>query len=284
MDTNHATTAFAALSQPLRLDAFRLIVAAGPQGLLAGGIAEAMGAKQNTMSTNLAQLREAGLLVSRREGRGVRYAADLVAVQGLAGFLLDECCGGQPELCAPGRPGALGRMEGYAMTDKKNVLFLCHGNSARSLIAETILNAEAGDRFRAFSAGAEPKSGPHPYTIDLLKTLGHDVSGLRSKSWDEFGLAEAPEMDFVFTVCDKAAGATCPVWPGQPMSAHWGVPDPVGAQGNEAEKRLAFSDAYRMLRNRILAFTALPLAALDSLSLKRELDDIGGMVAEERAT
>lgn len=277
MDTDKATVAFSALSQPLRLDAFRLVVAAGPDGLLAGEISEAMGAKQNTMSTNLALLREAGLVVTRREGRGIRYVANLAAVQGLAGFLLDDCCGGQPELCAPGRSEALGRMEGYAMTDKKNVLFLCHGNSARSLIAETILNAEAGDRFRAFSAGADPRAGPHPYTLDLLRTLGHDISGLRSKSWDEFGQAEAPAMDFVFTVCDKAAGAMCPSWPGQPMSAHWGVPDPVGVIGNEAEKRLAFSEAYRMLRNRILAFTSLPLEALDRLSLKRELDDIGRM-------
>ncbi|MEC7764326.1 MAG: helix-turn-helix domain-containing protein [Pseudomonadota bacterium] len=279
MDIKSATIAFSALSQPLRLEAFRLIVSAGPDGVLAGEIAQAMGARQNTMSTNLAQLREAGLVVTRREGRGVRYMANLAAVQRLAGFLLDECCGGQPDLCAP--TGALGRMEGYAMTEKKNVLFLCQGNSARSLIAETILNSEAGDRFRAFSAGADPKAGPHPYTLDLLKTLGHDVSGLRSKSWDEFGLAEAPEMDFVFTVCDKAASEVCPIWPGQPMSAHWGVPDPVGVAGNEAEKRLAFSDSYRMLRNRIMAFTSLPMEALDHLSLKRELDQIGQMDVAE---
>lgn len=156
-----------------------------------------------------------------------------------------------------------------------NVLFLCTGNSARSIFGEAILNHEGKDRFRAFSAGSHPRNVVHPCAIDLLDKLGYPTEGFRSKSWDEFAVPEAPVLDFVFTVCDDAAKETCPVWPGQPMSAHWGVPDPVAAEGNEAEKRLAFADAYRMLRNRITVFTSLPIASLDRLSLRHRLDEIG---------
>ena len=155
------------------------------------------------------------------------------------------------------------------------VLFLCTGNSARSIFGEAILNRSGGGRFRAYSAGSRPAGSVHPYAVELLQKLDHPVDALRSKSWDEFALAGAPALDFVFTVCDDAAAETCPVWPGQPMSAHWGVEDPVKAEGNEAERRLAFADAYRMLKNRISAFISLPLSSLDRLSLKKKLDDIG---------
>jgi len=155
------------------------------------------------------------------------------------------------------------------------VLFLCTGNSARSIFGEAILNRSGGGRFRAYSAGSRPAGSVHPYAVELLQKLDHPVDALRSKSWDEFALAGAPALDFVFTVCDDAAAETCPVWPGQPMSAHWGVEDPVKAEGNEAERRLAFAEAYRMLKNRISAFISLPLSSLDRLSLKKKLDDIG---------
>ncbi|MEQ9258007.1 MAG: arsenate reductase ArsC [Roseovarius sp.] len=158
---------------------------------------------------------------------------------------------------------------------RKNVLFLCNGNSARSLMAEAILAREGMGRFHAFSAGAHPKPAPHPRTLALLGHLNHDVSALRSKSWDEFAEADAPQMDFVFTVCDRAAAETCPIWPGQPMSAHWGVPDPTETTGTEAEIALAFSDTYRMLRNRISIFVNLPMSQLDKLSLQKALDEIG---------
>lgn len=161
-----------------------------------------------------------------------------------------------------------------------NVLFLCTGNSARSLIAEAILNRAGMGKFKAFSAGSQPKPAPHPYTIDLLKRANHDTSFTRSKSWDEFAGEEAPVMDFVFTVCDNAANEVCPIWPGQPMTAHWGVPDPASVEGSEAEKRLAFSDTYRMLNNRISFFVNLPLASLDRLSLQKRLDIIGQTKAE----
>jgi arsenate reductase (thioredoxin) len=158
---------------------------------------------------------------------------------------------------------------------KFNVLFLCTGNSARSIIAEAILNRVGAGKFKAFSAGSHPKGEVHPYALQLLKSLNHDTSFARSKDWEEFAKPGAPEMDFVFTVCDNAASEVCPVWPGQPMTAHWGVPDPAAAEGTDAERHLAFADTYRMLNNRISIFTSLPMASLDHLALQRRLDEIG---------
>ncbi|MBZ0139695.1 MAG: arsenate reductase ArsC [Pseudorhodoplanes sp.] len=162
------------------------------------------------------------------------------------------------------------------MSDRPyNVLFLCTGNSARSIIAEAILNREGRGKFRGYSAGSQPKGAVHPYTLDLLRRINFDVSGYRSKSWTEFAGPGAPKLDFVFTVCDSAAAESCPVWPGQPMTAHWGVPDPAAATGTEAEIRLAFAEAFRMLNNRISIFVNLPLRSLDKLSLQKRLDAIG---------
>ena len=156
-----------------------------------------------------------------------------------------------------------------------NVLFLCSGNSARSVLAEAIMNRLGAGRLHAFSAGSRPKGAIHPFTLDLLRKFNFPTEGLRSKSWDEFARPDAPRLDFVFTVCDSAAAEACPVWPGQPMSAHWGVPDPAAADGSEAERRLAFADAYGRLYNRIAIFVSLPMASLDRLSLQRRLDEIG---------
>jgi arsenate reductase (thioredoxin) len=158
-----------------------------------------------------------------------------------------------------------------------NVLFLCTGNSARSIIAEAILNKLGAGKFRAFSAGSQPKGQLNPHAISLLQGLGCDLSGLRSKSWQEFARPGAPALDFVFTVCDNAAGEACPVWPGQPMTAHWGVPDPAEASGSAAEIAHAFNDTYRMLHQRIGVFVALPMNNLDQLSLQRKLAEIGAM-------
>ena len=163
-----------------------------------------------------------------------------------------------------------------------NVLFLCTGNSARSIMAEAILNRLAADKFRAYSAGSQPKGQPHPETIRLLESLDYDTSNFRSKSWSEFAKSEfakpgAPALDFVFTVCDNAAGEACPVWPGQPMTAHWGIPDPAEASGTPAQVALAFKDAYRMLHQRIAIFAALPIRSLDQLSLQTRLHEIGRM-------
>jgi arsenate reductase len=164
------------------------------------------------------------------------------------------------------------------VTDRPfNVLFLCTGNSARSIMAEAILDKLGQGRFHAHSAGSQPTGQVNPHTLRLLQSLGHDTSGFRSKSWSEFAKPGAPALDFVFTVCDNAAGETCPVWPGQPMTAHWGVPDPAQATGTPAEVALAFKEAYRMLHQRIAIFTALPLRSLDQLSLQNELREIGRM-------
>ena len=160
-----------------------------------------------------------------------------------------------------------------------NVLFLCTGNSARSIMAEVILNRAGRGNFRAYSAGSQPKGQIHPYTVDLLRKLNFDLTGLRSKSWTEFAQPGAPKLDFVFTVCDDAAKESCPVWPGQPMTAHWGIPDPAAVEGTEVEKRLAFADALRMLTNRINIFVALPLRSLSALTVQKQLNEIGKLKA-----
>jgi arsenate reductase len=162
------------------------------------------------------------------------------------------------------------------MTDKTfNVLFLCTGNSARSILAEAILNRVGLGKFKAYSAGSHPKGEVHPFALQLLKSLNYNTDFARSKNWDEFAAPGAPQMDFVFTVCDSAAAETCPVWPGQPMTAHWGLPDPAAAEGTDAEKHLAFDDAYRMLNNRISIFVSLPMTSIDKLALQKRLHDIG---------
>ena len=158
---------------------------------------------------------------------------------------------------------------------KYNVLFICTGNSARSIFAESILRKEAGNRFESFSAGSKPRSELNPFALEVLEKKGHDVSVLRSKNLAEFQKPDAPKFDFVFTVCDQAANEECPAWTGQPVNAHWGIPDPVKAEGTNAEKSLAFHQAYGALRNRILAFTALPITSLDRISLQAAVDGIG---------
>jgi arsenate reductase len=167
-----------------------------------------------------------------------------------------------------------------------NVLFLCTGNSARSILAEAIIDRIGQGRFRGYSAGSMPRGEVHPMALDLLRRLNYRTEGLRSKSWEEFSRANnpaAPELDFVFTVCDNAAGEVCPIWPGQPMTAHWGIPDPAAATGNDAEVALAFADAYRFLENRIGLFTSLPIDSLDRLTLQRRLDNIGKAAAAPEA-
>jgi arsenate reductase len=163
------------------------------------------------------------------------------------------------------------------MADMKplNVLFLCTHNSARSIIAEAVMNRLGMGKFKGYSAGSQPSGRVHPYAMDLLQKLNYDTSALRSKNWEEFAAPGAPQLDFVFTVCDNAANEVCPYWPGQPMSAHWGLPDPSAYEGSETERRVAFADTHRMLYQRISIFTNLPLASLDKMSLQKQLDEIG---------
>lgn len=158
-----------------------------------------------------------------------------------------------------------------------NVLFLCTGNTARSILAEGILARDGHGKFRAYSAGSQPKGMVNPFAIKVLQNFGYSTEGLSSKSWDVFASSDAPKMDFVFTVCDNAAGETCPLWPGQPMTAHWGIADPASVEGTDLDKERAFIEAFRFMRNRIQAFISLPMSAIDKMALKQELSTIGLM-------
>jgi len=165
-----------------------------------------------------------------------------------------------------------------------NVLFLCTGNTARSVLAEGILRKDGAGRFNAFSAGSQPKGTVNPFALKVLDSLGYPTDGFRSKNWDEFARPDAPVMDFIFTVCDSAAGETCPVWPGQPASAHWGIEDPAAIQGPDIEKEKAFVQAFKYLKNRISAFLALPMASLDQIALTNRLEEIGRLEGATRTT
>ena len=269
------TDRFAALSHPARLDVVQLLIRRYPDRVPAGEIAEVLGLKPNTLSAYLADLMQAGLITRDRLGTSLRYGADMAGLSAMTDGLLRECCRGRADLCAT-LPLDAPDGDRIMPNDRYKVLFICTGNSARSIFAETLLREMAGDRFEVFSAGTQPQSALNPMAVEMLRLKGHETSGLRSKNLSEFQGAGAPVFDFVFTVCDRAANEACPPWPGQPMSAHWSTPDPVKAQGTEAERMLAFQSAYGMLRNRILAFTALPLGTLDRISLQRALDGIAG--------
>lgn len=276
MNNQKVLDSLAALAQQTRLDTFRLLVQAEPGGMLAGEIAERLGVIQNTMSGNLATLSRAGLISGKREGRAIRYYIEIDAVRDLFSFLLEDCCGGRSELCDPTRPrDALPFEKMWAAGRSFNVLFICTTNSSRSIMAEAIMNHDHGTRFHAFSAGTHPDGKISVDTLAVLRGLGYPVDELRSKGWEEFTGPEAPKMDFVFTVCDGASHERCPVWPGAPMSAHWGIPDPKAASGNASERQFAHTDAFRMLEGRIGIFANLSFAALERAALMTRLNEIG---------
>ena len=259
---------------------FRLLMRRYPDAVPAGEITGALGLKPSTASAYLAALREAGLVSQTRTGTSLLYRADTATAQGLVDFLFADCCRGRPDIC----PSSLTLAEKGpgTMPDKTySVLFICTGNSARSIIAETLLRDMGEGRFTVHSAGTTPYSELNPLAVEMLEQKGHDVTGLRAKNISEFQGPDAPALDFVFTVCDQAANEDCPPWEGQPISAHWGLPDPVKATGTDAQKMLAFQQTYGALRNRIAAFTALPLDALDRVSLQARLDDIASEGATE---
>ena len=264
------------LGHPQRLALFRLLMRRYPDRVPAGELAGALGLKPSTLSAYLSALMQAGLVSQERAATSLRYSIDMEEVRRTFDYLLLDCCRGRPELCLP-----VPTKGPETMTDRKyNVLFICTGNSARSIFAEAILRKEAGDRFNVHSAGTRPQSSLNPFALDVLRQNGHDISPLRSKTVAEFQGPDAPNFDFVFTVCNQAANEDCPAWTGQPVSAHWGMPDPVKAVGTEAERNLAFHQAYGALQNRIRAFAALPIAALDRISLQKAVDAIAGTGAE----
>jgi arsenate reductase len=286
MESTDATEALTALGHPGRLAVFRLLSRRAPGGVRPGELIGALGLKPSTLSAHLAALERSGLIASKRDGKSILYSVDLEEVGELIRYVVADCCRGRPELCVPLAAQALQRLdEGKPMSDRPfNVLFICVGNSARSIMAEAILAEIGKGKFRAFSAGTRPYSEMNPYALEVLESLGHDITGLRAKNAAEFQGADAPPLDFVFTLCDLAANEECPPWPGQPITAHWGMEDPVKAIGTEAERALAFKNTYAMLRRRLSAFVVLPIATLDRISLQHRLDAIGQDEAADAAS
>lgn len=265
---------FATLGHPQRLAVFRLLMRRYPDRVPATELAQALALKPNTLSTYVNALMQAGLVSQERVGTSLRYAIDMNAARETVDYLLRDCCRGRPEICTP--PPCSNASQDTLLTNQKyNVLFICTGNSARSIFAEAILRDLGGDRFVAYSAGTKPRAHLNHFARDVLEQQGHDVSGLRSKNIAEFQGADAPDFDFVFTVCDQAANEDCPSWPGQPITAHWGLTDPVKVGRSDTENGLAFQQTYGALRNRMTGFTNLPISALDPLSLQKAVDDIG---------
>jgi arsenate reductase len=278
IDDIKAQDAFAALAQPTRLKAFRQLVAVYPDGLPAGAISSFCDVPHNTMSTHLTALHRAGLVTVERDGRVMNYRADIRGIRELIRFLASECCRGRPDLC-----GDLARLVPDEIDDTKenvmapafNVLFLCTQNSARSIIAEALLQKIGKGQFNAYSAGSEPAAQPMPEVIDRLKVLGHDVSHLRSKSWNEFTGPDAPRMDFVITLCDTLEGQVCPDFGNKAVTAAWPLPDPAKFTGSPTERATLLNELYAMIRRRLEIFTSLPFTSLDKIALRARLDEIG---------
>jgi arsenate reductase len=280
METTEAAAALAALAQETRLSLVRLLMAAGPSGLAAGEIAARLAVAPSTLSFHLAALDRAGLVVATRQGRSIRYATRIAAFRALLSFLTETCCAGDP-----GRCGDLARLlpnlpepETDTMTPAFNVLFLCTRNAARSIMAEAILARLGAGRFRAFSAGSDPAGAPLPEVIEKLASLGHDVSGLASKSWDIYTGPGAPRMDFVIALCDTLDNQVCPDFGERAVTGAWPLPDPAKFSGNAAERQTLLNELYASLRRRIEIFMSLPFDTLDRLAAKARLDEIGGHV------
>jgi arsenate reductase len=266
------------LAQTTRLTAFRQLLSCHPGSLPAGEIARSCEVPHNTMSTHLNTLVRTGLITVERDGRAMNYRADLRAFRSLIRFLTSDCCGGRPDLC-----GDIARLvpdldddaQERVMTPAFNVLFLCTHNSARSIMAEALLEKIGGGRFRAYSAGSDPARTPLPEVIDRLQRLGHDVSRLRCKSWDEFRGPSAPRMDFIIALCDTPRGQVCPDLGERPVTAAWPLPDPADFTGSPTERATLLNELYAMIRRRLEIFTSLPFATLDRMALKARLDEIG---------
>ena len=263
-------SALGALAQETRLEILRLLVDRGPEGMPAGQIGSRLKLPSPTLSFHLNQLRHAGLVDSRRHSRLVIYAAKFRTIESLLDYLTENCCAERPLKTAPPPPYPASAPPG----GQYNVLFLCTRNSARSVMAECLMNRWGEQRFRAFSAGSNPRGEVHPLTLQVLRRFGYETDGLSSKSWNEFARPASAKLDFVFTLCDRAAAETCPAWPGQPVRAHWGVEDPVAVVG-VAARRKAFVKTYSELEQRIRIFAALPVEVLERFALEHWVAEIG---------
>lgn len=268
MESKSASLVFTTLGHEGRLAVFRFLMRRAPVGARPTEIAEVLGLKQNTLSHYLSDLENVGLVTVRRDGRNLHYAPDTQTLGTLLSYLAVDC--------GRGRPDVLDRLPHHQDTQQRpmNVLFICSGNSARSIFAEAILRDLGGNRFQAFSAGTRPGAQLNPFALEVLKRNGHDIGGLRSKHLSEFQTGDAPHFDFVFTVCDTAAAEDCAPWSGTRISGHWGLPDPVKAEGTDAEKALAFATTYAALYRRISAFVDLPLSQLGRAALQKAVDAI----------
>ena len=276
MDDVEIAAGFAALGQDTRLALMRELLAAGPSGLAAGDAALRLGVPASTLSFHLKALEAVGLAAPTRQGRNLIYAAQLARLRQLVASLAEACCGGDPARC--GDLHALFDINGEARPMQApvfNVLFLCTHNSARSIIAEAILDRIGRPRFEGWSAGSDPRpDGPLPEVLALLRALGHDVSDLRSKSWNELAGPDAPRMDFVITLCDTIHGQSCPDFGDTVVTAAWPMPDPSKFTGGVAERATLLNEVYAGLRRRLEAFTSLPLGSLDRMALKARVDEL----------
>lgn len=269
MTKANVVAALAALAQETRLDIFRILVTRGPEGMPAGEIGDRLKLPSPTLSFHLNQLRHTGLISSRRRSRLIIYSAKFRAMDSLIEYLTENCCSDQMDRTRVSTNASI------ASDRKLNVLFLCTNNSARSIMAESAMNRWGGGRFHAFSAGSAPRGAIHPITLQVLKELDYETEVLRSKDWNEFAEPDSPPLDFVFTLCDRAAAEVCPAWPGQPIRAHWGMTDPVKITGSSGAKREAFHKVYSQLEQRIRIFTALPIETLERFALERWVTEIG---------
>lgn len=276
MDFSDAAAGFAALSQETRLKLMRLLATMGATGMPAGELAVRLALPPSTLSFHLSALEQAGLLRSTRRGRQMIYAVRIIGLRELFSFLTETCCSGRPELC-----GDLARllpeesMEDDVMTPAFNVLFLCTHNSARSIMAEAILERVSRGKFRSYSAGSDPAAVPMPEVIENLKMMGHDVAQLHSKSWNEFMRSDAPRMDFVIALCDTLDGQHCPDFGDKAVTGAWPLPDPAKFSGSPLERATLINELYGMIRRRLEIFISLPFATLDKMAIKARLDEIG---------
>jgi protein-tyrosine-phosphatase/DNA-binding transcriptional ArsR family regulator len=276
MEAKEAAAGFSVLAQETRLRLVRALASRGASGMSAGEVATHLGVTPSTLSFHLSTLEQAGLIRSTRQGRHIIYAVRFAGLRELLSFLTETCCAGRPELC-----GDLANLlrndidEGTTMEPAFNVLFICTRNSARSIMAEAILEKVGRGRFNAYSAGSMPARQPMREVLDRLKIMGHDVSRLRSKSWNEFTGPEAPRMDFVLTLCDPGEGEACPDLGDRPITATWPFPDPAKFSGSEVERLALLNQLYGMIRRRLEVFVSLPFGTLERMALKARIDELG---------
>jgi protein-tyrosine-phosphatase/DNA-binding transcriptional ArsR family regulator len=276
MEAKEAAAGFAVLAQETRLRLVRVLATKGASGMSAGEAASYLGVAPSTLSFHLSALEQSGLIRSARQGRHIIYAVRLAGLRELLSFLTETCCAGRPELCGDWARLLPDDIEEEAIMEPAfNVLFICTRNSARSIMAEAILQKVGRGRFNAYSAGSDPAPEPMPEVLDRLTILGHHVSEPRSKSWNEFTGPDAPRMDFVLTLCDTSEGEACPDLGERPITATWPFPDPAKFTGSEVERLALLNQLYGMIRRRLEIFVNLPFGTLERMALKAHLDKLG---------